>query len=137
MEQSWSTARCHYMVYFTAMYCDRDAPPQEQMAFDALVRRAPYIRELSDEALDDFRQRALWASEGGLLESDFNKALAGLNADAATGLSIYANCADIIRADRIIRGREQRFMDKLAKSLGLQKKQRALIDKIMDAKNRH
>jgi uncharacterized tellurite resistance protein B-like protein len=137
MEQTWSAARCHYVIYFTAMYCDEDAAPQEQVTFDALVRRVPSIRELSDETLEDFRKRTLWACDAGLLDEELDKALSGINADTATGLSIYANCADIIRADRKIRSSEVRFMDKVAKALGIAKQDRALIDKVMDAKNRH
>ena len=97
----------------------------------------PSIRELSDEALEDFRRRTQWACDAGLLDEELDKALSGLNADTATGLSIYANCADIIRADRKIRSSEARFMDKVSKALDIPEKQRALIDKVMDAKNRH
>ncbi|MEQ9507195.1 MAG: TerB family tellurite resistance protein [Hyphomonas sp.] len=137
MEQNWSAARCHYVVYFTAMYCDEDVAPQEQAAFEALVRRVPCIRELSDETIENFKKRTQWACDAGLLDEELERALSGLNADTVTGLSIYANCADIIRADRKIRSSEVRFMDKVSKALGIPEMQRALIEKVMDAKNRH
>ena len=57
--------------------------------------------------------------------------------DEALALGVYANCADLVRADRVIDEEERRFMATLAERLGLAPGKRDLIDEVMDRKNRH
>jgi uncharacterized tellurite resistance protein B-like protein len=136
-DQPWTRRRCMYVLYYAAALADKEFTYDEAIALAALVARARSLQGMPDELADDIRGDLLRAQSKGQIQLHIEQALRDLPQDERFALTVYANCADIIRADRVIRSSERRFMDLVARELKLNKTRRDLIDRVLDAKNRH
>ncbi len=133
----WSPAKCSIVLYVSAALCDRELVPSEYTALMALLKRAPMLYELSDETLDLIVAEVIEFAANNRLNDAISRALDEMPFSLEQSLSIYANCFDIVRADQVVVPSEKRFMDLIAKRLKVPKQQRALIDRVMQAKSRY
>lgn len=136
-DRRWSPARCMFMLYYGAALADRQMSHEEATALAALVARAPSLHELSDDVVARMTDEVIEAHQNNRMAAITQRALQDLPRDEALAVAVYANCADIIRADRSVRGSERRFMQQLSQTLKVPRSKAALIDKVMDSKNRH
>lgn len=136
-DQPWTRRKCMYVLYYSAALADKEFTYDEAIALAALISRARSLQGMPDELADDIRGELLRAQAKNQLQLHVEQALRDLPPDERYTLAAYANCADIIRADRVIRTSERRFMDLVARELKLSKQRRDQIDRVLDAKNRH
>lgn len=132
----WSLAKCIFVLLCAAGLSDRRLSIEEREEIGALAARSPSMHEIADSAREAMWREVLGVYESGDWDKFVSLALNALPRDVALGRAIYAQCADIVFADRVVKGAERRFLTRLARSTGLAHADVNLIDKVMALKNR-
>ena len=131
----WTQAKCHIAIYLAAVYCDGEEQPQETVAVAALISRSPTLHDLSAEAIEGYINELQPAFFQGQTDDLMEEALKNLPPRLEEALAIYANCVDIVLADRQLKAEEHRFLSRLAQCFRLPADKRARIDRVIFAKN--
>lgn len=130
--QAW----CFLALLLAASMSDNIIHPEEEIEIDALAVRTRTLAALTQEEMDRFfgehreildRQNSVYA----LADLACEKLSAGEGAEEA----IFAQCVDIVLADRVLVPEESQFLQHIADALGISRRSRDEIMRVITWKN--
>ncbi len=134
----WSAARCQFTLIAITALIDRRLTSEEEFEALALGARSITMRELDLSTTQEWlREVASERADEAAIWRRARKSVSDFPQDIAMRRAIYAHCADIAYADRVVEHRERRFLNFLAKEFLITQADRRKIDEVMDLKNRH
>lgn len=132
-----TVAQRQFIIMLAAAFADRKLAVEEDVEIRAIMARARSTQELSEEARARLWDEAMAERKAGRWSAYVDQAITYFPTDPLMAHSIYAHCADIAYADRTLKASEMRFLRRLAKQLAIPSADRARINAVMEAKNRH
>jgi preprotein translocase subunit SecY len=134
----WSPARAQFTLLCITALIDRKLAPEEKFEAIALGSRTRALHETNRDTLHR------WLGDVDARRNDHaalielaTHAIEDYPEDADMRRAIFAQCADIAHADRIVNMREHKFLRFLAEGLRLAPADRDRIQAIIRVKNRH
>lgn len=127
---------CVLGLMVAAAYADGVCPAEEEETMSSLATRTPTLFDLAPETYDAFIKQHEDFLQGRNSVLPLVEHIAQrMPKHPGLPAAVFAQCADIVYADRKITGEEIEFLTEIADQLGLPKAQREPILRIMRIKN--